>query len=66
MLMSLPNISIPVSNQFSTLKQLKEKLSYDHIGIHMCFAENYHCRSYNEVKTAYFSISLATLHLVLI
>ena len=53
-----------VSNQYETQRKLKENLRNGHIAVHMDFAEDYSCRSQDEVQTAYLSLAQVTLPLV--
>ena len=51
-----------VSTQYSQIRTLKEKLPDHHMIIQMDFAENYSCRSLEEVQSAYFNQTTVTLH----
>ena len=42
-----------VYKQFKQQKNLKENLPDNHVYIHMDFAEDYRCRSQNEIQSAY-------------
>lgn len=53
-----------VSNQYETQRKLKENLRNGHIAVHMDFAEDYSCRSQDEVQTAYLSLAQVTRPLV--
>ena len=55
-----------VSNQYEAQRKLKENLANGHIGVKMDFAEDYSCRSQDEVQTAYFSLTQVTLHPVVV
>jgi hypothetical protein len=51
-----------VRAQYHQLKTNKEKLQNDHVIVQMDFAENYSCRTVDEVQTAYWSLTPVTLH----
>ena len=55
-----------VSNQFHEVKRLKENLPNGLIIMQMDFAENYTCRSFEEVQIAYWNSNMVTLHPVVI
>ena len=42
-----------IKNQFAVQRNLKENLPANHICIHMDFAEDYRCRSQEEIQSAY-------------
>lgn len=44
-----------VTNQFREVKYLKENLPNGHVIVQMDFAENYTCRSFEEVQSAYWN-----------
>ena len=48
--------------QFREQKYLKENLSPNHVYIHMDFAEDYGCRSQNEIQSVYWSPIQITIH----
>ena len=51
-----------VKEQYSQVRALKENLPVDEIMLQMDFAENFSCRSLNEIQTAYWNQSSVTLH----
>ena len=51
-----------VQEQYRQIRTLKENLPENEIVLQMDFAENYSCRSLDEVQTAYWSQSIVTLH----
>ena len=51
-----------ISCQFKEQRNLKENLPSNHAYIHMDFAEDYKCRSQNEVQSAYWSQTQVTIH----
>ena len=51
-----------VKEQYSQARNLKENLKDDEMFLHMDFAENFSCRSLNEIQTAYWNQSMVTLH----
>ena len=55
-----------ISCQFKEQRKLKENLPEGHVYIHMDFAEDYKCRSQNEVQSAYWSQTQVTIHPVVI
>ena len=55
-----------VSNQHTAQKELKKNLLKGRIVVHIDFAEDYACRSQDEVQTAYFNMTQVTLHPVVI
>ncbi|XP_060579551.1 uncharacterized protein LOC132736439 [Ruditapes philippinarum] len=55
-----------VKCQYQELKANKESLQNDEAFIQMDFAENYTCRTADEVQTAYWSLTSVTLHPVVI
>ena len=55
-----------VNIQYSQIKCLKENLPNTHVAIHMDFAENYMCRSSEEIQSAYFNQTSVTIHPVVI
>ena len=48
--------------QYGQIKVLKERLPEHHVVVHMDFAENYSCRSVEEVQSAYWNKTAVTLH----
>ena len=48
--------------QFREQKYLKENLPPNHVYIHMDFAEDYGCRSQNEIQSVYWSPIQITIH----
>ena len=55
-----------IGMQFKEQKYLKENLPPNHVYIHMDFAEDYRCRSQNEIQSAYWSPTQVTIHPVVI
>lgn len=53
-------------NQFQTLKQNKESLQVGQIIVHMDFAENYTCKSLDEIQSAYWATRMVTIHPIVI
>lgn len=51
-----------IAAQFKEQKYLKENLPPNHVYIHMDFAEDYRCRSQNEIQSAYWSPTQVTIH----
>ena len=51
-----------VHTQYEQLKILKHELPEHHMIVQIDFAENYSCRSHEEVQSAYFNQSSVTLH----
>ena len=48
--------------QYSAIKEMKERLPEKHAIIQMDFAENYGCASVEEITTAYWNATMAILH----
>ena len=48
--------------QFKEQRNIEENLPDSHVYIHMDFAEDYKCRSQNEVRSAYWSQIQVTIH----
>lgn len=55
-----------VKTQYSQIKDLKQNLPESHVLVHMDFAENFACRSSQEIQSAYFNQTAATLHPVVL
>jgi hypothetical protein len=55
-----------VKTQYAQIRLLKQTLPENHVIIHMDFAENYACRSSEEIQSAYFNQTGVTLHPVVI
>ena len=51
-----------VTKQYEEIKTLKQKLPEHEMLVQLDFAENYSCRSMEEVQSAYFNQSSVTLH----
>ena len=51
-----------VSTQYKAKRTLKENLKDGYVAIHLDFAEDYRCRSQEEVQSAYWNTSTVTLH----
>ena len=48
--------------QYEEIRELKQNLPPHHAIIHMDFAENYSCKSMDEIQSAYWNQSFVTLH----
>lgn len=55
-----------VREQYKALRELKEGLKKNEMILQMDFAENYSCRSLDEVQTAYWNQTSVTLHPVVV
>ena len=51
-----------VYKQFKQQNNLKENLPDNHVYIHMDFAEDYRCRSQNEIQSVYWSPTQVTIY----
>ena len=51
-----------IRNQYIVQRDLKENLPPNHIYIHIDFAEDYKCRSLEEIQSAYWSQTQITIH----
>ncbi|KAK3607768.1 hypothetical protein CHS0354_040673 [Potamilus streckersoni] len=51
-----------VCEQYQHIRQLKESLPKDEIGVQMDFAEHFSCRFLDEIQAAYLNQSMVTLH----
>ena len=51
-----------VSSQYQAQRNLKESLPSNHVCIRMDFAEDYRCRSQDEIQSAYWSPTQVTIH----
>ena len=51
-----------VKNQYEQIKKLKENLPIHEMIVQLDFAENYSCKSLQEVQSAYFNQTCVTLH----
>ena len=51
-----------VSTQYKAQRTLKEILKDGHVAIHLDFAEDYQCKSQEEVQSSYWNASTVTLH----
>ena len=51
-----------VTAQYEQIRYLKQNLPAQHVLVHMDFAENYSCKSLDEVQTAYWNQTSVTLH----
>ena len=51
-----------IKNQYTQLRQLKDHLPDDDIIMQMDFAKDYHCRSQQEVQSAYWNPEQVTIH----
>jgi hypothetical protein len=61
-----PNTIQRVYKQYEEIKRLKENLPTNHLLVQMDFAENYSCKSVEEIQTAYWNQSGVTLHPVVV
>ena len=55
-----------VYKQYEEIKRLKENLPTNHLLVQMDFAENYSCKSVEEIQTAYWNQTGVTLHPVVV
>lgn len=55
-----------VADQYKSLHELKLNLPEDHIIIQMDFAENFLCQTNDEIQSAYWNATAATIHPVVI
>jgi len=55
-----------MKTQFEQIRLLKEKLPLYHVVIHMDFAENYGCKSLEEIQSAYWNQQSVTLHPIVV
>ncbi|XP_013401704.1 uncharacterized protein LOC106167464 [Lingula anatina] len=55
-----------VSRQFEMSKVLKQNLPNNEVFIHMDFAQNYSCKTAEEIQSAYWNSSQVTLHPIVI
>ncbi|XP_052251283.1 uncharacterized protein LOC127858304 [Dreissena polymorpha] len=55
-----------VKRQYEEIKQLKENLKATDAILHMDFAENYTCKSVEEIQTAYWNKTGVTLHPIVV
>jgi hypothetical protein len=51
-----------VTQQYKSVKQMKDVLPENHILIQMDFSENYSCQTMEEIQSAYWNASMVTLH----
>ena len=51
-----------VSTQYKAQRTLKENLKDGHVAIHLDFADDYWCRSQEEIQSAYWNTLIVTLH----
>ena len=51
-----------IKTQFTELKALKQNLKYDEVILLMDFAENYNCKSCEEIQSAYWNQTAVTIH----
>lgn len=51
-----------IKTQFAEIKTLKENLPANHCVIHMDFAENYACKTVEEIQSAYWNQTGVTVH----
>jgi len=51
-----------VQTQYQQIRELKDKIARNEIIVQLDFAENYSCRSVEEVQSAYFNQTSVTLH----
>jgi hypothetical protein len=55
-----------VYKQYEEIKRLKENLLTNHLLVQMDFAENFSCKSVEEIQTAYWNQTGVTLHPVVV
>lgn len=55
-----------IKTQYKEMKCLKENLPENHCIVHMDFAENYSCKSVQEIQSAYWNQTSVTLHPIVI
>lgn len=55
-----------IKTQYAEMKQLKQQLPPNHCIVHMDFAENYSCKSVQEIQSAYWNKTSVTIHPVVI
>ena len=55
-----------VGKQYQEIKCLKEKLPQHHFIVQMDFAENYACKSNEEIQSAYWNMTAVTLHPIVV
>ena len=51
-----------VGEQYSQIKKLKENIQENEVIVQMDFAENFSCRSLDEIQTAYWNQTSVTIH----
>ena len=55
-----------IQTQYKMSRELKEKMPLNEMYIHMDFAENYSCKTAEEIQSAYWNASQVTLHPIVI
>lgn len=55
-----------VRRQYQEIKSLKDKLPKHHFIVQMDFAENYSCKSNEEIQSAYWNMTSVTLHPIVV
>ncbi|MES9879633.1 MAG: hypothetical protein ABW185_01985 [Sedimenticola sp.] len=55
-----------MKTQFAETRNLKDKLPHHEVILHMDFAENYSCKSAQEIQSAYWNSSQVTLHPIVV
>lgn len=51
-----------MKKQYAEIRSIKQQLPKNHVLVHMDFAENYQCKSMEEVQSAYWNMAFVTLH----
>ncbi|CAC5359819.1 unnamed protein product [Mytilus coruscus] len=55
-----------IQTQYAQMKELKINLPKNHCIVHMDFAENYQCKSVEEIQSAYWNQTSVTIHPVVV
>ena len=58
----LAEIVTRMKKQHAEIRLIKQQLPKNHVIVHMDFAENYQCKSMEEVQSAYWNMAFVTLH----
>lgn len=51
-----------VTQQYRSVKAMKDNLPKNHVLVQMDFSENYNCQTVEEIQSAYWNASMVTLH----
>lgn len=51
-----------VTDQYASIKKMKDTLPANHALVQMDFSENYNCQTMEEIQSAYWNASMVTLH----